>query len=342
MGKTWFNSPMTLDALYRAVRQRLSLAGIDDPGGEAVMLLTHFCGCSREMLFAHGKERTADAVKAVEEAAAQRAAHRPLQYILGRWSFMGFLLSVGEGVLIPREDTAVLVEHAADFLVEKHSKTPVLLEEKRGETPAKVSSFAHPIFGESRRTLVGVDLCAGSGAVALALCRAYAERIMPAAAFQDEAVSQEAKPKLRITAVEYSDGAYDYLMRNLRAYPQYPVTPRKGDVLDPLLAAAMEPLDFITANPPYIESAQLPRLQAEVQREPAMALDGGADGLLFYRAIAELWLQRLRPGGRLAVEIGESQGAAVCGILKNAGCDQLQVYQDLAGLDRVVSGVKKQ
>ena len=69
--------------------------------------------------------------------------------------------------------------------------------------------------------------------------------------------------------------------------------------------------DFIASNPPYIETSELPFLQREVQKEPKTALDGGADGLIFYRAICDIWAKKLHPNGVLAVEIGETQGQAV-------------------------------
>ena len=79
-------------------------------------------------------------------------------------------------------------------------------------------------------------------------------------------------------------------------------------------------------------------MQPEVQKEPSLALDGGEDGLLFYRAIATLWAPLVRPGGVVAVEIGETQGAAVAELFAQAGLEDIQVAQDWSGLDRVVSG----
>ena len=96
--------------------------------------------------------------------------------------------------------------------------------------------------------------------------------------------------------------------------------------------------DALVSNPPYLETGELASLQEEVRREPRTALDGGSDGLDFYRAIAGKWLELQKPGGVLAVEIGESQGAAVKGLFREYGVQELQVYQDFNGLDRVVAG----
>ncbi|MFR1804495.1 MAG: peptide chain release factor N(5)-glutamine methyltransferase, partial [Faecalispora jeddahensis] len=88
-----------------------------------------------------------------------------------------------------------------------------------------------------------------------------------------------------------------------------------------------------------IEASELPLLQKEVQAEPATALDGGSDGLDFYRAIAQVWLPRLKPGGIAAVEIGETQAEQVSALFRGVGLARIQVHQDFNGFDRVVSGV---
>ena len=118
------------------------------------------------------------------------------------------------------------------------------------------------------------------------------------------------------------------------------VTARKGDVLSPALAGEFAPgsLDFVASNPPYIETGELATLQPEVRREPALALDGGGDGLVFYRAIAQLWAPLVKPGGLVAVEIGETQGPAVAELFQQRGLVDVEILQDWAGLDRVVRG----
>ena len=140
--------------------------------------------------------------------------------------------------------------------------------------------------------------------------------------------------------MELSTEALPYLRENLSRHGKGQILPLLGDVLSRPLAASFDPgsLDFVASNPPYIETGELPALQPEVQKEPSLALDGGADGLLFYRAIANLWAPLVRPGGVVAVEIGETQGAAVAELFTKAGLEDIQVAQDWSGLDRVVSG----
>ncbi len=264
---------------------RLAAAGCEDAAFDARCLL--------EDLGRLGRGRAADdtpldeaALPRLEQAAAERAAGRPLQYILGEWDFLTLTLSVGEGVLIPRPDTEVLCETAAEQL--RTQAAPQVL-----------------------------DLCAGSGCVGLGLAS-----LCPGAA---------------VTLVELSPEALPYLRRNTARYPQWNTRVVQADVLTDA-AAFPERYDAILSNPPYIPTADLPGLQREVQREPVMALDGAADGLRFYRAIAGQWVPKLTPGGLCAVEVGCGQAAAVAAILAAAGLERVTAVPDAAGILRVVWG----
>lgn len=162
-----------------------------------------------------------------------------------------------------------------------------------------------------------LDLCAGSGCIGIALAHCL--------------------PHARITAVEQSADALRYLQENA-ALNRTPLHIVKGDVLDPALAESIRGADIIVSNPPYLSAADLAALQKEVQAEPRAALDGGEDGLLFYRQMPALWLESLKPGGRLLFEIGMGQEEAVSGFLARAGYTNLEIFPDLAGISRVVSG----
>ena len=281
---------MTCQELYQLARQRLQKAGVDSRVLDAALLSLGFLNLTRTGLALHGEETpTPEQEAAFLQAVEERASRRPLQYILGEWEFMGLSLAVGEGVLCPREDTIVLVETLARRL-------------------------------ESCPAPNGLDLCAGTGAVALGLLTL--------------------RPETTAQCVELSTEALPYLQENLSRHGKGQILPLLGDVLSRPLAASFDSgsLDFVASNPPYIETGELPALQPEVQKEPSLALDGGADGLLFYRAIANLWAPLVRPGGVVAVEIGETQGAAVAELFTKAGLEDIQVAQDWSGLDRVVSG----
>lgn len=294
---------MTIQELYLKCRRELKAAGVDSPEFDAAALVFHCFGLDRTALAVRGGQEAAlEQERCFLRAAGERAEHRPLQYILGEWEFMGLSLKVGEGVLVPREDTETLVRACAERLSEQ-------------------AAAVGPIGGVGPVGPTGLDLCAGSGAVALGLCS-----LLPGA---------------EVTAWELSGDALPYLRENTARYPQHRISIREGDILNEALPAGFPggTLDFIVSNPPYIASGELPGLQREVRREPRLALDGGADGLRFYRAIAQNWKPLLRPGGVLAVEIGETQAADIFSLFEHCGLRELRVHQDWAGLDRCVTGI---
>ena len=278
---------MTLDEAYRGGRRLLEAAGCESPSFDA--------GCLFEKAF--GLDRVQRSLRSAEAAdpeeterylrtVRERASGRPLQYILGEWPFLGLTLEVGEGVLVPREETELLVRTAVEML--------------KGEPSPRV-----------------LDLCAGSGAVALGLAS-----LLPGA---------------RVTAAEKFDGAFAYLTRNISRTGLTSVRAARLDALDPAAAEGFEDLDGILSNPPYVRAGEIAELQREVRREPREALDGGEDGLLFYRAIAAIWLPKLKPGGFAAVEVGEGQAPAVKALFSDALTD-LRVIDDLYGAPRVLAG----
>ena len=279
---------MTLRSLYNEARRRLTAAGIDSPAFDAACLIELVFGVNRGDLLVRGQEE-ADAAgeEQFEALLRRREAREPLQYLLGAWEFMDMSLKTGPGVLCPREETELLCQTVAGYLK---------------DTPCR-----------------GLDLCAGTGAVALGIARLC--------------------PKAEIQAVELSDQAAGYLRQNVETFGDGRVQVMMGDVLSPEFAArfADGSLDFIASNPPYIASGELPGLQEEVRQEPSLALDGGEDGLVFYRAIAKLWAPKLRTGGVLAVEIGEEQAEAVSALFAEAGI-ACRTEQDFNGLDRVIHG----
>lgn len=215
----------------------------------------------------------------------RRIAGEPLQYLLGEWEFYGLPFTVGEGVLIPRADTETLVDVALELL---------------GDKPAPVV----------------LDLCSGSGAVAVAIAHNV--------------------PAARVTAVELSGTAFDFLTKNI-ARNGVLVDAVQWDIYD---YEPGEPQSLITANPPYIPSGDLAGLQREVQQEPALALDGGEDGLRFYRGILERYPAFLEPGGALCVEVGFDGASDVAELFGRAGLGDVAIYNDLSGIARVVTGLR--
>ncbi len=223
-------------------------------------------------------------------AVERRAAGVPLQYITGRQIFMGREYDVGEGVLIPRDDTEVAVRACMSAL-------------GKNDCPKLI------------------DLCSGSGIIPITLAGDY--------------------PRADITALELYDEAFCFLQKNIAAHHAANVKPLQADVFSAYNRFEDGCFDLIVSNPPYIRSDELSNLQTEVQCEPRSALDGGDDGLTFYRAIAELWLDKLRSGGTVVLEIGEEQAQAVSRLLMMNNIVNITVLKDIQDLDRVIIGTKK-
>lgn len=254
---------------------------------EADQLLLHVCGRRPHELDRPADGPVPDAQKKkLRDIMSRRAQGVPLQYLLGEWEFYSLPFRVGPGVLIPRQDTETLVDAA--------------LEQARRLDAPQI-----------------LDLCSGTGCVAVALARH-----LPGAA---------------VSALEISDEAYAYLVDNI-ARNRVPVRPVLGDLREythPL------PLDLIVSNPPYIPRAELARLQREVGFEPPGALDGGEDGLCFHRAIARRYQSQLRPGGLLLLEVGAGQAGQVCALLAGCGYTDIRTRTDLGGVERVVQAQAK-
>ncbi len=280
---------MTYDEIIRTAVKALEYSGNESPEYEVRELTKHFFGVSRRDLYAvRNKQADSKTENAFFEAVRKRSEGYPLQYILGSWTFMDCELEVGEGVLIPRDDTEVCVRAFREML---NVSSPVI-----------------------------IDLCSGSGAIAVSLARSY--------------------PDAEIFAAELSDDAFTYLERNVRSNgAEAIVRTLKGDISELYQQFEDGFFDGIISNPPYIRTEELPHLQKEVQCEPVMALDGGTDGLMFYRIICEKWLPKLKKGGIVSFETGEDQGAQVCSLLEKSGAANVRIVKDISGLDRTVTAV---
>ena len=274
-----------LKDLYLKLRGILSEAEIEAPELEARLLIEGVTGMNRASQIANSNsEISGEIQEKLISMAQKRAEHLPLQYILGKWSFMGFEFKVGEGVLIPRDDTEVLVGLCLDYLKASDSKT-------------------------------ALDLCAGSGAVSVVL---------------DKLANAD------VTAVELSDKAYNFLLENIK---DTNIKPHKGDIFECYRDFEAKSFDLIASNPPYIKTDEIEALQTEVGYEPKTALDGGADGLDFYRAIARRWTPLLKSGGAMAFELGEGQAEYVGGIMADHGYINIKTAKDLGGTDRAIIGI---
>lgn len=277
---------MRLRELIHRAQGALEAAGCEDAAFDAAQLVAAAAEIPPNRLLLCREDEVPDAVcEKVNDFVKQRIDGRPLQYILGCWEFYGLPFYVGEGVLIPRPDTEVLVDLALDFIRETGAKRVI-------------------------------DLCSGSGCIGIAVAKNAA---------------------VQVTAIEKFSPAMDYTVRNIGLNNLYNIEARSGDLF---LGANGLTCDVLISNPPYIPRADLSHLQREVLREPQTALDGGADGLDYYRAIAEKWVPCINAGGAVFVEVGINQADAVAALFETAGLTDIKKSNDLCGIERVVSGKK--
>lgn len=261
--------------------QKLKEAEIGEAQLDARLLLEEVCGTDHNTLLCHGdREVSEEEEKQYRRALEQRAVHVPLQHLLGYQDFMGLRFQVNEHVLIPRQDTEILVEEAMRYL---HDGMRIL------------------------------DLCTGSGCILLSLLH----------------YSNDCEG----TGVDISKEALQVAAQNAEALGI------KADFLESdLYEKVTGKFDLLVSNPPYIEREVIPTLMEEVREyDPYIALDGGEDGLDFYRRIIGEAQNYLNRGGQIFLEIGSEQAQAVSELLRDAGFKEIEVCKDFAGLDRVVS-----
>jgi len=271
-------------------RRALAAAGLEEPEQEAQEMLCAASGKGREELLRDlDLYMNDDIAQQVEEMVRRRCEGEPLAYVLGQWPFRELTLEVGPHVLIPRQETEILVQLAVDRLQEYDGPTRVL------------------------------DLCSGSGCVGLSIAAEV--------------------PTARVVLMEASDLALDVCRRNVRRNRlSIRAVHMKGDALaEPKPNLGL--FDVLVCNPPYIPSGDISGLDPSVRDfEPRSALDGGADGLDFYRAISRRWREALTDNGRLYFEVGMGQADAVLRIMRSEGFGDIQAVPDTQGIPRVVYG----
>lgn len=268
----------------RAAASRLASAGVASPAHDAEELAAHVLGVSRSRLVT--LDRLPETARdRYAELVGQRADRVPLQHLTGVAGFRRLDLAVGPGVFVPRPETEVLVEWALARL---------------------------------RPGALVVDLCAGSGAVALAIA--------------DEARG------VTVHAVELEEHALAWAARNVAA-TGLPVALHRGDVADPAVLAALDgTVDLVTANPPYVPvGAGVEREVAE--HDPPAALWGGEDGLDVVRSVERAAARLLRPGGLVAVEHADRQGESVPAVF--ARWVDVADHPDLVGRPRFTTARRR-
>jgi len=281
----------TLAAIVRAAAERLAAAGVPDPLVDAELLAAHVRGLRRGEIQAavvRGDTITERDLADFDVLVARRAEREPLQHLTGVAPFRHLELAVGPGVFVPRPETETVAQFAIDALSNAPDPEPI-----------------------------GVDLCTGSGAIALAMATEV--------------------PHARIFAVELSADAHAWAARNTADADN--LTLVQGDLAD-----SLEELDgtasVVISNPPYVPDDAIPRDPEVRLFDPAMALYGGPDGLDIVRVLSGRALELLRPGGLLVLEHGELQGEAIRALLTADGWRAPRTHPDLTHRDRATTALR--
>lgn len=284
----------------------LKEANVETPEIEAGVMFCHVLNCSRAYIYSHDDRMLEDSeVKALNHMLVERKQGTPLQYLVGYAEFMSLPFIVGPEVLIPRQDTEILVEKCLEIINNMASY--------RNE---KVS-YNDLNIEKNNSTIRVLDMCTGSACIAVSIAHYF--------------------PQSCITACDISEDALRIAETNVKQNEvQDKVTLCQGDLFEALDREHM--FDLIVSNPPYIETDVISQLQSEVRDyEPYIALDGGQDGLYFYRKIIAGAPKHLNRRGILAFEIGYNQTESVSNLMKNEFCN-ISVLKDIGGNDRVITG----
>ncbi len=261
----------------------------DVPRNEMELLVMHVLGLKKIDLLLYSDQPVTrkDALR-IKKMIKKRIEGVPLQHLIGTQEFMGLEFIVTKDVLIPRQDTEILVE--------------AILEKYKNQKALKI-----------------LEIGVGSGAISVSLAK-YLEDV-------------------RLFSIDVSKKALEVARLNaIKNKVEKKITFIESDLFEALTAD--ESFDIIVSNPPYIPSKDIIALQREVKDyEPMLALDGGKDGLYYYREISKKSVMFLKPGGLLAYEIGYNQGTDVSEMLRNNFRD-IEIKKDLQKHDRVVLGYR--
>ena len=313
----------TLTGLLKKGQMILAQAGIKEAGLDAWLLLEYVTGKSRAYYFAYGEESVTESVaERYLELISRRAGHIPLQHLTHQAFFMGYEFYVNENVLVPRQDTETLVEAALEC-----AKT-----------------------AEADKELHILDMCTGSGCILISILKEMPKACGTGVDLSDEALKVAVRNARTLEVAEHAEFVQSNLFSEMQNIVYGTEYMKRTAVKDTVKMTECEnsnrnysrAYDMIISNPPYIPTAEIEDLMDEVKlHDPRMALDGMEDGLYFYRAITKQAQDHLVPGGWLLYEIGCSQGEDVADLLRKEGYEDIEIRQDLAGLDRVVLGRKK-
>lgn len=268
------------------IKQALNLARQNLDSIDAKVLLKFILKKDNTYIIANAnKEMSRDEENELQESIQKIKDGFPLQYITHNQEFMGINFEVNQNVLIPQPDTEILVENTIRLVLENES-----LENQEN----------------SKKTMQILDLCTGSGAIAVSL--------------------KKYLPDVKIFASDISEKALEVAKKNAKNN-NVEIEFIKSDMFENI----HEKFDIIVSNPPYIKSEEIEKLSKEVQNEPKLALDGGKDGLKFYKIISREIKNYLKENGTLLMEIGYDEANEVMKLFENSTC-----IKDYANNDRVI------
>lgn len=268
------------------IKQALNLARQNLDSIDAKVLLKFILKKDNTYIIANAnKEMSRDEENELQESIKKIKDGFPLQYITHNQEFMGINFEVNQNVLIPQPDTEILVENTIRLVLGNES-----LENQE----------------DSKKTMQILDLCTGSGAIAVSL--------------------KKYLPDVKIFASDISEKALEVAKKNAKNN-NVEIEFIKSDMFENI----HEKFDIIVSNPPYIKSEEIEKLSKEVQNEPKLALDGGKDGLKFYKIISREIKNYLKENGTLLMEIGYDEANEVMKLFENSTC-----IKDYANNDRVI------
>ena len=292
---------LPLKELIKIGQTQLKEAGVGDADRDARDLYCFLDKIDTVGLMMHWQDTLQDnACEAYFDLIQRRAAGEPMQYITGVQEFMGIPFKVTPQVLIPRQDTETMIEDAIEA-IEKGTL--------RGRPFIKAAAIKEVL-----------DLCTGSGAIGVSIAKMC--------------------PKIKVVCSDISPEALKIAEENAQTSGCKSVKFQEGDLFSPFCGKLRKrKFDLIITYPPYIQTDVIPTLQREVKdHEPMSALDGGKDGLDFYRRIAAEAPSHLNKNGVLMMEIGYDQRISVTELLQQtAKFSDIICLQDLAGKDRIIA-----
>jgi release factor glutamine methyltransferase len=284
--QTW-----TIEGVLRWATDDFRARGLEKPQLDAQVLLAHALSATRTQLVIDAKKPLApDELARFRDMVKRRRMHEPVAYVLGAREFYGRMFRVDKRALVPRPDTETLVTVAL------------------ARTQACSMSMR------------ALDLCTGTGCVAITLARQ--------------------RPTARVHATDVSTDALALAAENAQRLGAYNLSFTHGDLFA-AVPTALAPFDVITANPPYIASAEIATLARDIkEHEPRLALDGGADGLDLVRRIITGAPPMLASGGVLALEVGAGEAHATGQLFEERGFTCVTITRDYGGIERIVDGVR--